>query len=77
MDQKAFQVWKYHRIQFLAFPSGNEGSGSMHIMDENGVNYGCWSSAEAFRKKVAGLNPASDFGIGRCTLAHICQCNTE
>ncbi len=47
---KAFQTWTFNGIAFVAVKNG----GNVHVMDENGNNYGGWASVENFRQSQRG-----------------------
>ena len=42
-----FYVWKFKEVQFLAVERGTD----VHIVDDQGGNYGSWRTADEFRKR--------------------------
>jgi hypothetical protein len=42
-----FTTWKFAGKQYLAAPASN----GVHIIDEDGDNYGSWTDIERFRKR--------------------------
>ncbi len=47
---KAFEFWMFNGVRFIAFPNGC----NVAVMDEDGNNYGGWSSTDDFRKAQRG-----------------------
>lgn len=47
MITPTFYVWKFKGVQFLAVERGTD----VHIVDDQGGNYGSWRTAENFRKR--------------------------
>lgn len=43
----AFTTWTFGGVQFIAIPCDRDVS----IIDENGENYGAWSSIDSFRAR--------------------------
>ena len=43
---KAFKTWTFWGVRFLGFPNFS----NLHVIDEDGRNYGGWRSVDEFRK---------------------------
>lgn len=68
---KAFETWRKGEVTFLAFP----GDGKVHVMDDEGNNYGTWYSVKSFRdsqkKGNRGTPPATAIGRGKLNISQL------
>ncbi len=47
MITPTFYVWKFKGVQFIAVERGAD----VHVVDDQGHNYGTWHTAKRFRKE--------------------------
>ena len=64
---KAFVTWRFKGVRFLAVENGS----STTVLDENGVSYGTWFTAESFRKRQRNGEPDLPIGKARVTISAV------